>query len=980
MTEKGPGRTSSSHTNLNDPKAKSKPAAATPAKRQPGYGGRRDSGAAGGSNRDATAGQVPYQIDDQMLNELNIRMSHDEAAMLDMERDFQLVIKDLIGNESLGKFRVEYEKLHQAIKMAHENEIKLMGKCRDLHAEIVANSSRITTATRLAQEDQATIQALKKEIEKAWKMLDEAHEREDKAGETITTLKMEIGNLTRLVEKNANFATGQEHSAQELLRTKDKLAQERDEYIVRLEQAQQELVETKNKIGEIERNFQDANAERCLLVEQLAEKKDERSREERRREKLERELRQAKQEVVDAKKEETNLSDDLARAETTMAQQRTQLRELRVEVDRMKADLGAMENKQKKLQTDYDTQVNTAEELRKENVKIKQEQDLHESEVHRMNVENGKLTKANEAILRKVQTLDQVKSQLESDREILKEQAIELEKRLETQRLQGIADRKAMEDLLRERDTIRRNLERHSSDADKLEAQILTAKMEKHALELEIQRYEQEAQKSRRILGNLEKERVKNAGTINALKEEILDMTKNVNDKDSKIADLKRQNEETDAKTQAMRNQLETIRTERNILSKNVSDANEEIEKYKRRIKIMADQMEQLRDQISRVEGAIAKEHLERQRLETERNTLRSELTLLKKKTQDIENKLGDVESEQVKLVRIIKHADQEKEQMLKEVQRITRERDILGTQVVRRNDELILLSEKIKILESIMEKGEGAYRARLEDIRVLKLELQRLNREKGIMSRNSSAMEEMRAEIYRLNKDLLSEKNHCKTLEEELRIPANAHRWRALQGNDPSTYELILKIQTYQRRLIKKTDEVIQIERMLQEKENLYIELKSIMARLPSQEIYEKVIHLQKALQDKTKQMRGLTADVNMYTSMWNEEKLLNERLIRDIEEYKAQYFRLRKLSDKRSTSQIFRKGNADYGTDLPLYQKTIFYGGGYKTQPSKSTPNSLALTMISSRSAEQLNQEATRAKDTNIAVINLGFSPNVS
>ena len=269
--------------------------------------------------------------------------------------------------------------------------------------------------------------------------------------------------------------------------------------------------------------------------------------------------------------------------------------------------------------------------------------------------------------------------------------------------------------------------------------------------------------------------------------------------------------------------------------------------------------MEQLRDQITKVEGAIAKEHLERQRIETERNTLRSELTLLKKKTMDIEKKLMDVETEQIKLVRIIKHADHEKEQMLKEVQRITRERDILGTQVIRRNDELTLLSEKLRILESIMEKGEGAYKARLDDIRVLKLELQRLNREKGIMARNASTMDEMRAEIYRLNKDLLNEKNHCRTLEEELKVPANAHRWRALQGNDPSTYELILKIQTYQRRLIKKTDEVIQIDRMLQEKENLYVELKSIMAKLPNQEVHERVIKMQKALQDKSRQLRVL-------------------------------------------------------------------------------------------------------------------------
>ena len=155
------------------------------------------------------------------------------------------------------------------------------------------------------------------------------------------------------------------------------------------------------------------------------------------------------------------------------------------------------------------------------------------------------------------------------------------------------------------------------------------------------------------------------------------------------------------------------------------SDANDDIETYKRRLKIMSDQMEQLRDQITKVEGAIAKEQLERQRIETERNTLRSELTLLKEKTLDIERKLMDVETEQVKLVRIIKHADHEKEQMLKEVQRITRERDILGTQVIRRNDELTLLSEKLRILELIMEKGERAYKARLDDIRVLKLELQ---------------------------------------------------------------------------------------------------------------------------------------------------------------------------------------------------------------------------------------------------------------
>jgi hypothetical protein len=36
-----------------------------------------------------------------------------------------------------------------------------------------------------------------------------------------------------------------------------------------------------------------------------------------------------------------------------------------------------------------------------------------------------------------------------------------------------------------------------------------------------------------------------------------------------------------------------------------------------------------------------------------------------------------------------------------------------------------------------------------------------------------------------------------------------NVHRWRKLEGSDPATFELIQKIQTLQRRLIAKTEEV---------------------------------------------------------------------------------------------------------------------------------------------------------------------------
>ena len=50
----------------------------------------------------------------------------------------------------------------------------------------------------------------------------------------------------------------------------------------------------------------------------------------------------------------------------------------------------------------------------------------------------------------------------------------------------------------------------------------------------------------------------------------------------------------------------------------------------------------------------------------------------------------------------------------------VINERDILGTQLIRRNDELALLAEKLKVQSQTISTGEIEYRERLEDVRVL--------------------------------------------------------------------------------------------------------------------------------------------------------------------------------------------------------------------------------------------------------------------
>jgi len=72
------------------------------------------------------------------------------------------VLSELLGDRSLERFRNEYEKLYKALKKSHESEKRLMQKSRELNAEIVANSAKVSTALKLSKEDQATIASLRK--------------------------------------------------------------------------------------------------------------------------------------------------------------------------------------------------------------------------------------------------------------------------------------------------------------------------------------------------------------------------------------------------------------------------------------------------------------------------------------------------------------------------------------------------------------------------------------------------------------------------------------------------------------------------------------------------------------------------------------------------------------------------------------------------------------------------------------------------
>jgi hypothetical protein len=90
------------------------------------------------------------------------KLSFDDATFQQLEQEFKDVLAELMGDRSLEKFKVEYEKLHKALLKSHESEKRLMQKCRELNAEMVANSAKVQAALKLSTDDANTIGSMKK--------------------------------------------------------------------------------------------------------------------------------------------------------------------------------------------------------------------------------------------------------------------------------------------------------------------------------------------------------------------------------------------------------------------------------------------------------------------------------------------------------------------------------------------------------------------------------------------------------------------------------------------------------------------------------------------------------------------------------------------------------------------------------------------------------------------------------------------------
>ncbi|KAG8551374.1 hypothetical protein GDO81_004080, partial [Engystomops pustulosus] len=155
----------------------------------------------------------------------------------------------------------------------------------------------------------------------------DAYEKEQKAKDTIHSLKEEINNLTKLVEQGSGLSMGQEHSLNDLLNIKEELTRERDQLLSEVVKLRESLMQAANQQQEAERLKEEAEQNIAQFQQEIQMRQNEASREARKKEKLEKDLRNVQSELDLKQNEMRTLQQTLQKNKEELQKLEQQLKE-----------------------------------------------------------------------------------------------------------------------------------------------------------------------------------------------------------------------------------------------------------------------------------------------------------------------------------------------------------------------------------------------------------------------------------------------------------------------------------------------------------------------------------------------------------------------------------------------------------------------------------------------------------------------------
>lgn len=261
--------------------------------------------------------------------------------------------------------------------------------------------------------------------------------------------------------------------------------------------------------------------------------------------------------------------------------------------------------------------------------------------------------------------------------------------------------------------------------------------------------------------------------------------------------------------------------------------------------------------------------------------------------------------------------------------------RNYMGIQLIDRNDELCILYEKSNIHENILKTGEQEIREKEDEIRMLNIELEEIQRQLQVMRKRIPEVPVLSTKVVSLKRDLDEAKGRVMQLSEKLEDPDKHPIWKNLPGEDPDDEPLKAKIQVLEERLNNKKEMLLEKELVCEEVSNLAEKLRkqALDGRKSTLEVAEKINEFKARTTELSRKMLATVSELSMFQSKAlklqqekDEKESVLEQAQRRLEQgapptddCEREWERIERNRDRRSKEEEARRQRKQLEMQLP-------------------------------------------------------------
>jgi chromosome segregation ATPase len=444
---------------------------------------------------------------------------------------------------------------------------------------------------------------------------------------------------------------------------------------VEIKLVRQEVTDLEEKLYTTSSDRGSLDHEVLNLKDLLATKKSEMDRDARSQEKLRVQLQEALESVSKKDEEFGGKVNEIKQYKEQCTKLESLVREERTKFEKSASENETISTRLTLVQQDYDEQVYTINGLMGDTQRQSRELKKWEEEVVKYRDELRNVTRARDALHKRIKGLEEVKAETEFDNDTLRGINHSVLHDLEAAKKELDQQHKLIESVKRDRDIAQKNFVRATGNTQKQTGAVKLADQTKRNLEQEIAGYKDEAAKMRKLIFSLEKDRDRHIAAASKAENMVVGRNEEVKIKEMHLFDANKKITEVEKKLKEQQYMYENVRTERNLYSKNCIEFEDEIIEMKRKLKIMSHQIEQLKEEISNKEQALVKENFEHSQLEKEKESLSIQIGKLQHHTEEAQEMIRIQQAEENKLRHIITETDAERLRQKKEYEAVVQER-----------------------------------------------------------------------------------------------------------------------------------------------------------------------------------------------------------------------------------------------------------------------------------------------------------------